>query len=99
MAKLAALPSQAIISGYYGTIDFYVWMGIPCARAWPRKPSGPVSASKAAQWPVFADAARIWNTLDAATQDAYNKMASGSTLSGRDMATKMYINASSILPY
>lgn len=99
MAKLAALPSQDIISGYKGTLDFYVWMGIPVCRSWPRSPGRKRSASVEAQWPVFTDAASLWPTLDKYVQDAYNTMASGSTLSGRDMMMKMYINASSILPY
>jgi hypothetical protein len=41
----------------------------------------------------------LWNTLDPSVQAAYKTMASGSTLSGRDMMVKMYVNAKSILPY
>ena len=36
MAKLIALPHQAIIDGFKGTIDFYVWKGLSVARKWPR---------------------------------------------------------------
>lgn len=35
MAKITALPSKDIISGYKGTLDFYVCRGIPCCRKWP----------------------------------------------------------------
>lgn len=99
MARLAALPESAIISGYKGTVDFYLWKGLAVARAWPRTPGKKRAASVEAQWPVFADAAALWNTLAPEVQDAYNRMASGSTLSGRDMQVKMYINAQKILPY
>lgn len=99
MAKLGALPSEAIISGYKGTIDYYYWNGIPCARAWPRSPGHNRAASVQSSWPAFADAARLWNTLDPLVQAAYDRMASGSTLSGRDVMTKIYLNAQSILPY
>lgn len=99
MAKLDALPSQAIIDELAGTIDFYVDKGIPVARAWPNPRSVPPTPQERAAWPVFADAARLWGTLSPEVQAAYNKMAAGSTLSGRDMMTKLYINAKSILPY
>lgn len=36
MARLTALPSLEIIRGFKGKIDFYLWKGLPCARAWPR---------------------------------------------------------------
>jgi hypothetical protein len=99
MAKLEALPELSIISGLKGTLDYYVWMGIPVCRAWPSSPGKKRAAAVEAQWPVFKAATQLWNTLDPSVQDAYNKMASGSTLSGRDVAVKMYINAKSILPY
>ncbi len=35
MARLTKMPSQAIIDGFKGVIDFYLWMGIPVARKWP----------------------------------------------------------------
>jgi hypothetical protein len=99
MAKLEALPSSAIIDQLAGTIDYYLWMGIPCARSWPRARQVPITPQERAAWPVFTDAVRIWNTLSTEVQAAYNAMAAGSTLSGRDMATKLYINAKKILPY
>ena len=99
MAKLAALPEEAIISGFKGTLDYYVWNGIPVCRSWPNKGRSNMTAAERAVWPVFSDAVHIWNQMSPEVRDAYNAMASGSTLSGRDMATKMYINAKSILPY
>lgn len=98
MAKLTALPEEAIISGFKGTLDYYLTMGIPVCRAWPRSPGKRRAAEVEAQWPVFASAARLWPTLSPEIQAAYNTMASGSTLTGRDMATKMYINASFVYP-
>jgi len=99
MAKLEAMPQAHIVSGYKGTLDFYVWKGIVCCRSWPVSPGKRRAASVEAQWPVFTDAVRLWPTLTAHVQDAYRTMASGSTLSGRDMMVKMYINAQKILPY
>lgn len=39
MAKLDALPDPEVIRQFRGVIDFYIWRGIPVARAWPKKPS------------------------------------------------------------
>jgi len=99
MARLAALPSVDIISGYRGKVDFYVWLGIPCSRRWPRWKIRSRAAAVQAQWSVFNDAVQEWNSLPQEIRNAYKAMATGSTLSGRDMMVKMYINAKSILPY
>jgi hypothetical protein len=99
MAKLASLPAKDIISGFAGVIDYYVRDGVATARKWPRRGPDTFHPSEQAQWPVFADAARLWNTLDPEVQHAYKTMASGSTMSGRDIMIKMYLNGKSILPY
>jgi hypothetical protein len=99
MAKLTALPAQDIISGLAGVIDYYVRDGVAIAREWPRPPTGERAPGVQAQWPIFAEAATLWNTLDPTVQAAYKTMAAGSTMSGRDIMTKMYINAKLILPY
>lgn len=36
MARIDALPSIDIIRGLKGILDFYLWRGLPCVRAWPR---------------------------------------------------------------
>lgn len=97
MAKLTGLPAQAIVDGFKGTIDFYVYMGIPVARSWPRPRSVPHSPREKANWPIFARAVRVWNLTTSYVQDAYSSMASASSLSGRDMATKLYLNAHKIM--
>jgi hypothetical protein len=42
---------------------------------------------------------QLWNTLDPSVQAAYNTMAAGSTMTGRDIMVKMYVDGKSILPY
>jgi len=49
MARLDALPSIDIIRGFKGILDFYIWRGLPCVRAWPKyRPARQTDASKAA---------------------------------------------------
>lgn len=99
MAKLAALPAQDIISDFAGVIDFYVRDGIPVCRQWPKPHTKERAAAVQAQWPIWTDALSLWKTLSPEVQAAYKTMAAGSTMSGRDIMVKMYINGKSILPY
>jgi len=102
MAKLKALPGLDIISGFKGVIDYYVnyqscdrevaGKGIPCARRWPRSPGHLRSPAVMEQWSAFSEASRYWSQLTPRVQETYNKMASGTGLSGRDMFTRGYIS-------
>ena len=94
MAKLDKMPEQAIISGYKGTLDFYLFMGIPCARAWPRSPGKLRTPAVMAQWPIFAAATKIWATLSESEKQIWNAMARGTGISGRDLQIKAYITGS-----
>lgn len=91
LTVLKVLPEQAIISGFRGKVDFYVHCGTPCARKWPRSPGKSRSPAVEAQWPIFSDAAKLWNELSAEVQAAYNKLAESTALTGRDIFAKSYI--------
>jgi len=92
MAKLTALPSLAIVSGYKGTIDFYLWMGMPVARKWPRSPGHKRAPAVEAQWPAFTTASRLWNLMDDQIRQSYIATASSTNLTGRDLAVKAYLS-------
>lgn len=91
MAKLTQMPQQDIIDGYKGTIDYYVYMGIPCARAWPKSPGKSRSQNVMAQWPVFSYATKEWNNLSDSVKRAYEELATNSGLTGRDMQIRAYL--------
>ena len=97
MAKIAAFPDEAIISGFKGVLDYYVYLGIPCVRTWPRPPTLPRSAAVQEQWPIFAEASRVWTNSPDYVRAAYERMAQGSTMSGRDMAAKLHINGKTLI--
>ncbi|GAI33827.1 unnamed protein product [marine sediment metagenome] len=92
MAKLEVLPEQAIIDSFKGTIDFYLWMGIPCARKWPFIPPYVRSPQELATHDAFAWAAANWKSLSPEVVSAYNETAQGSSLSGRDLFVKSFIS-------
>ena len=91
MAKLTKLPEQAIIDGFKGVIDFYIHMGIPCARSWPRSPGRHRAPAVMAQWDSFTFATQEWHNISPELQQAYNRMASNSGWSGRDLMMKAYL--------
>ncbi|GAI68297.1 unnamed protein product [marine sediment metagenome] len=91
MAKISAMPQRAIIDGFKGTIDFYNYMGVPCARAWPKSPGKSRSPEVMAQWPIFSYASKEWNNLSQTVRDSYNTLSTNSGLSGRDMQVRAYL--------
>lgn len=91
MAKLLAMPEQAIIDGFKGIVDFYVYMGVPCARAWPKSPGSARSSAVMAQWPLFTYVSREWNNLSQTMRDAYEHLATATGLSRRDVFTRGYL--------
>ncbi|MBA7636445.1 hypothetical protein ES703_44065 [subsurface metagenome] len=92
MAKLTAMPEQAIIDGFKGIVDFYLWMGIPVARAWPKSPGKVRSPAVMAQWPLWTYAAREWKNVSQTVRDAYSHLATNSGLSSKDMFTRAYLS-------
>jgi len=92
VAKITKLPGAAVISGFKGTLDFYVWKGIACVRSWPRSPGHRRTPAVEAQWPAFATATRLWNDLSPEIREAYKRMAAGLHLTGRDIFVKAYLS-------
>lgn len=93
MAKITKLPGTAVISGFKGTLDFYVHCGQSCVRSWPRSPGHRRAPAVMAKWAAFAWAASNWTSLSPEVQDAYKQMAQGTALTGRDLFTKNFITA------
>lgn len=91
MAKIGKLPGLRIISGFKGTLDFYIWKGIACVRRWPRSPGHRRAPAVEAQWSAFSEASKLWNDLSPEVQDAYKRMSAGTHISGRDVFVKSYL--------
>ena len=97
MAVLKQLPSQAIISALKGTVDFYLWKGLPCARAWPHWPKRvPYPTEKAAQ-DRFAYAAKAWALLPEYLKEMYRQMVAGTDFTARDMFTRLYLTGNRVI--
>ena len=87
------LPGQAIIDGYKGKIDFYVWRTIPVARKWPRKPTYRRSPAELARQHIFGYASKIWNGMSLEIREAYAQTAGATNMTARDLATKAFIKS------
>jgi len=92
MAKLEVLPEQHIIDGFKKVIDFYVYMGIPCARKWPRSPGHKRTPAVEKQWIPFSYINTIAATLPEEIIQAYQEMAAGTQYHWKDYLTKAYIS-------
>lgn len=93
MAKITKMPSKAVISGFKGTLDFYVHDGIACVRSWPRSPGRNRAPAVQARWAAFAWAATNWYSQSQEVRDAYNQMATSTYMTGRDLFMKNFISA------
>lgn len=91
MAIIKAMPSEAIISGFKGVLDFYYYVGLAVVRKWPASPGHLRSPAVMKQWEAFSYAAKEWSNLSPEVQSAYNKMSSDSGLSGRDLFQRAYL--------
>ena len=91
MATLDVAPTQAIIDGFKGKLDFYQWKGIWCVRKWPvYKPRQPHEVENLNQQ-SFAYINKLWGTIPPAIQDLYRAMAVGTPFTGKDLYVKAYM--------
>ncbi len=93
MARIDALPSLEIIRGLKGILDFYVWRGLPCVRAWPKyRPARQTAASLAAAL-VFGAIVKSYSLLGNVPLEAYREDALDQPRTARDiMVTGVYGN-------
>ena len=96
MAKITKMPGMEVVDGFKGVIDYYVHCGQACVRSWPTSPGHGRAPAVEAQWPAWTVASRLWALLSQDVRDAFNQMAAGTNLSGRDIQVKSYISRAHI---
>lgn len=75
MAKIRKLPNSKIIDGFKGKVDFYLYMGVPCARKWPRSQGKSQTPASVAQWPMFTYVQRLRPHVSPFVRQAYYDLA------------------------
>lgn len=92
MVRLAELPPKAVIDGFKGKIDFYLYKGIPCARKWPvHAPRSRSDAEKATQQ-AFVITNQTWAQVSPEVKQAYKRMTRGGPWAAKDFFVKGYIS-------
>jgi len=93
MARIDVLPSVDIIRGLKGILDFYLWRGLPCVRAWPRwRPARQSDASTAAAL-LFGAIIKAYSRVGPIALPAYQDDAADQPRSARDiMVTGVFGN-------
>ena len=86
------MPGQAIIDGFRGTIDFHVYMGVPCFRRWPKSPGRLRTPAVMEQWAPFSIATQLWHQVSPQVKEAYAEMAKETNLTARDMFMRGYLS-------
>jgi len=89
VARLTALPSIDIIRGFKGTIDFYLWRGLPCARKWPRRAPGRRTDAEIASSALFGEVSTNYRLLAPLALAAFQEAAKDQPRTARDL----YISA------
>ncbi len=85
MARIDALPSLEIIRGLKGILDFYLWRGLPCVRAWPKyRPVNQTAASLAAAL-IFGAIVKAYSLVGEDALSAYRELAVGIPRTARDL--------------
>ena len=92
MVILKEMVAIKVIRGFRGVIDFYYYMGIPCARAWPKSPGKIRNVNVMRQWPAFKQAADLFKQLSPEVRQAYEDMAMVTNLTGKDMFFRGYLS-------
>ena len=91
MARLTKMPSQAIIDGFKGAVDFYLWKGIACARKWPVwRPRAPHYE----EWLNQSDFARINQAASSLPEEiitAYKQLAQGTPFTWKDLLVRTFM--------
>lgn len=90
MAIIKEMVGEKIISGFKGVIDYYYYMGLACARRWPKSPGHIRSPAVMAQWPAWSYAAKTWHLLPLHVQEAYKLTAHSTDITGFELFMKAF---------
>jgi len=98
MAVLASIPSQAVIDGLRGSIDFYERLGTVCARSWPRWKIKTRAPAVVEQQVIFTYASQVPQTLPAKVIETWQYLASQSNMTWRDWLIRAYVGGTLTAP-
>lgn len=93
MAVLGAPLDPVTVASLKGTLDYYLWRGIPVVRGWPRKPIAPRTPAVIAAYIEFGEVAKAITSIPLELQEEVKAYAKTSNWTWRDWWTAaMYGN-------
>lgn len=92
MAKIAQMPSQAIIDSFRGYLDFYKWCDLNIVRKWPRAPGRSRAPAVVAAQVPFAYVNQQASELPGYVIDTWKAMAQSGGLTWKDWMNRAYIS-------
>jgi len=98
MAKIAAMPSMAVIDGFRGYLDFYQWCDLVIVRKWPRTNRDSLTPATIAAQKPFAYLNQQLPSLPAEVRESWEWLADQSNLTWRDWANRAYIGGTLAAP-
>lgn len=90
MAICKSFVGHKVISGFKGTLDFYLHDGVQCVRTWPRSQGKSQTPASVAQQPMFTYVQRLWRQTSPFVQQAYNDLGPDTALTGKDFLMRGY---------
>lgn len=91
MAVLKVLPSQDIIDGFKGNIDFYLWKGIPVCRKWPVWKTRASTPTEKANQDDFSRINKAAIGMPVEFIEAYKELCQGTPLTWKDLMVRSFM--------
>lgn len=96
MVKLDVLPDENTVRRFKGKTDFYLWKGIPVARAWPNIQRSTVNPENVNQTLRMAHVASLADSLTPHLRATYGFLTRDTAWTWRDYFISMYLGG---VPY
>lgn len=87
MVVLDAPLDPVTVASLKGTLDYYLWRGIPVVRSWPRSPQMPRTAAVTEAYTDFGLTAQLISGIPLPLQEAAREWTKGTTWTWRDIWT------------
>lgn len=85
MARIKSLPGLDIIRGFKGTLDYYLWKGLPCVRKWPVTPRRHLTPATLAAAAIFGAVLKSYRLLAETVLAAFQEDAADHERTARDI--------------
>jgi hypothetical protein len=98
MAKLASMPSMAVIDGLRGRLDFYQWCNLVICRSWPQQHIVTRAPGVQEAQRSFTYVNQASTELPANVVESWQWLANQSNMTWRDWLNRAYLGGTLTAP-